>query len=135
MPKTRAIIPTLRYHDARAAIDFLCRAFGFSVHLKAEGEGDLINHAQLVDGDTMIMLGSVRDDEFGQLQNNARDLGGCSQSPYLVVDDLTSHHERAVAAGAQVVMPLRNEEHGGSFYACLDPEGNLWSFGDYDPWA
>jgi uncharacterized glyoxalase superfamily protein PhnB len=135
MPKTKAIMPTLRYHDARAAIHFLCRAFGFGVHLEVEGEGGTIAHAQLVDGDTLIMVGTARDDELGQHQKTARTLGGCSQSPYLVVDDFTAHYERAVAAGARVVIGPRDEDHGGSFYACLDPEGNLWNFGDYDPWA
>ena len=42
------IIPTFRYHDAPAAIEFLCRAFGFEKHAVYEGEGGTVAHAQLV---------------------------------------------------------------------------------------
>ena len=58
------IIPTLRYHDATAAIEWLCRAFGFEKHAVDPGEGGTIEHAQLVLGDGMMMVGSVRDDEL-----------------------------------------------------------------------
>lgn len=131
------VIPTLRYRDARAAIDFLCEAFGFERHMVVEGEGDRdIAHAQLVYGDGMIMLGSAHDDEFGRLQKPPSSTTAVvTQSPYVVVDDLPAHYERARAAGAEVVIELRQEDYGGGIYACRDPEGHLWSFGDYDPWA
>lgn len=61
------IIPALRYNDAPAAIEFLTKAFGFEVQMVVEWEGDNIEHAQLVHGTGMIMLGSHRDDDFGQL--------------------------------------------------------------------
>ncbi len=53
------IIPTLRYGDAAAAIDWLCRAFGFEKHLVVPGDNDTIAHAQLTLGNGMIMLGSL----------------------------------------------------------------------------
>ena len=40
-----------------------------------------------------------------------------------------------LAAGAKVAMDLVDEEYGGRGYSCLDPEGHLWNFGSYDPWA
>jgi uncharacterized glyoxalase superfamily protein PhnB len=61
------IIPTLRYRDAAAAIDWLCRAFGFARHLVVEGEGGRIAHAELTFAGGMIMLGSTGDDAFGRL--------------------------------------------------------------------
>ena len=130
------IIPTLRYHDAAAAIDWLERAFGFTRHLVVPADDGGIAHAQLTLGDGMIMLGSARDDEFGRLQKPPRDVGGVgTASPYIVVPDADAHHARAVAAGAKVVMRLKDEDYGGRGYACLDPEGHLWNFGTYDPWA
>jgi uncharacterized glyoxalase superfamily protein PhnB len=51
-----------------------------------------------------------------------------------VVDDPDAHHERAVAAGATVVRPLEDMEYGSREYSVRDPEGNLWSFGTYDPY-
>ena len=62
------IIPTMRYHEAPAAIDWLCRAFGFEKHLIVPGDKGTIAHAQLVFGSGMIMLGSAREDEFSKLQ-------------------------------------------------------------------
>ena len=130
------VIPTLRYRDAPAAIDWLCRAFGFDKHLVVPGENDSIAHAQLVFGKGMIMLGSTRDDDFGRYMNTPRDLGGSStQGAYLIVADADAHYARAVAAGAQIVYDIKDEDYGGRGYSCLDPEGHLWSFGTYDPWA
>ncbi|MGI9336818.1 MAG: VOC family protein, partial [Gammaproteobacteria bacterium] len=65
---TATIIPTLRYRDAPAAIDWLCEAFGFEKHLVVPGANGTIAHAQLVFGNGMIMLGSASHDEFGRLQ-------------------------------------------------------------------
>ena len=84
----------------------------------------------------MVMLGEARDDEFGRLQKTPAQVGGVgTQSPYVVVRDADAHHARAVAAGARVVYALRDESYGGRGYSCLDPEGHLWNFGTYDPWA
>ena len=81
------------------------------------------------------MVGSARDDEFGRLQKTPRQVGGVgTQSPYVIVADVDAHHRRAVAAGAEVTMAPRDEDYGGRFYSCRDPEGHLWNFGTYDPW-
>ena len=61
------MIPTLRYENAPAAIEWLCEAFGFEKHLVVPGEKGKIAHAQLVFGNGMIMLGSAGDDDFGVL--------------------------------------------------------------------
>ena len=133
---TRAnIIPTLRYKDAPAAVEWLCKAFGFKKHLVVPAENGEIAHAQLVFGNGMVMLGSARADEFGELQAplSKRD-DPVSQSPYIVVSDVDEHHRRAVLAGARIVMAPEDQEYGGRLYSCRDPEGNLWNFGSYDPW-
>lgn len=129
------MIPTLRYRDAPAAIEWLDRAFGFETHMVVPGEGNLVRHAQLVCGDLMLMLGSVQDDEFGALQQPPGEGGVSTQSPYIVVDDPDAHYARAVAAGAEIVMEIEDQAYGGRLYTCRDPEGHLWSFGSYDPWA
>ena len=133
---TATLIPTLRYRDAAAAIDWLCTAFGFEKHLVVPGEDGTITHAQLVFGNGMVMLGSVRDDDFGHLQKPlAMPDAPVSQSPYVIVSDVDAHHASAVAAGAKVVMEPEDQDYGGRLYACRDPEGNLWNFGSYDPWG
>jgi hypothetical protein len=60
------IVPALRYRNAKAAIDWLCKAFGFAKKMVVPGEGDSIAHAELVLGNGMIMLGDV-ETEYGHL--------------------------------------------------------------------
>ncbi len=129
------VIPALRYRDAAAAIDWLCEAFGFERHQVIPGEEEgTIAHAELIFGDGMVMLGSARDDEFGRLQKTPAEVGGVGTgSAYIVVADIDAHHARAVAAGAEIVRPLADQGFGRT-YSCRDPEGQLWNFGDYDPW-
>ncbi len=128
------VIPSMRYQNAPAAIDWLGRVLGFSRHLVVPGDGDKILHAQLTLGDGMIMLGSERDDTHGQLMGVPGPGGVNTQSVYLVVDDPEALHDRAVEAGAEIVSPLENPEYGGIFFACRDPEGHVWNIGSYDPW-
>jgi uncharacterized glyoxalase superfamily protein PhnB len=120
------VIPALRYRDAPAAIDFLCTAFGFERHFVVPGEAGTIDHAQLRFGNGMVMLGSARDDAFSRIIN---------QSTYIIVDDADAHYETARAAGAEILKEIMSPEYGGRLYTSRDPEGNLWSFGTYDPWA
>ena len=128
-------IPSLRYRDAHIAIEWLCEAFGFQKHLVVPAEDGGVGHAQLVWGETMVMVSSMRDDEFGALLASAQDAGGSTQSTYFVVEAIDAHYARAVAAGAEIVMAIRDEDYGGRVYSAKDPEGNLWNFGSYDPWA
>lgn len=129
-----SIIPTMRYEDAPKMIDWLCNAFGFARHLVVEDGDGGIAHAQLTRGNGMIMLGTARDDAFGALQSTARTLGGVSQSPYIIVDDVDAVCERARNAGAEITMEPKDEDYGGRVFSCRDPEGQLWNFGSYDPW-
>jgi uncharacterized glyoxalase superfamily protein PhnB len=56
-------------------------------------------------------------------------------SLYLVVPDPDAHHDRAKAAGAQIVRELADQDYGSREYRARDPEGNLWSFGTYQPYG
>jgi uncharacterized glyoxalase superfamily protein PhnB len=130
------IIPTLQYNDAAAAVEWLCRAFGFEQHLVVPGENGTVLHAELTFGNGMIMLGSVRDTPFAQLQQPPSKKGDVvTQSPYILVDEVDQHYEDAIAAGAEIVMAIQDQDYGGRDYSCRDPEGYLWNFGTYDPWS
>ena len=129
------IIPTLRYRNAPRMIDWLCETFGFARRLVVEDGADGIAHAQLTLGSGMIMLGSARDDAFGRLQGPPSAQGPTTESPYVIVPDADRVHEKAKAAGAEIVMEIRDEDYGGRHFSCRDPEGHLWNVGSYDPWA
>jgi uncharacterized glyoxalase superfamily protein PhnB len=135
MPGSTAI-PCLRYRDAPTAIGWLGRAFGFAPQLVVPDGTGGVAHAQLVCGSGMVMLGSVRDGAYGRLMKQPDETGGAStQSVYVVVADADAIHARAVGAGAEIVIPLKDEAHGGRGFTCRDPEGHVWSIGTYDPWA
>jgi uncharacterized glyoxalase superfamily protein PhnB len=129
------VIPTMRYHDAPRIVDWLCDTFGFRRHLVVpDGDGG-IAHAELAVGGGMIMLGSWRDDEWGALVKTARDAGAITQSVYVVIPTVDAHYAHAKAAGAEIVQDLEDKPYGGRGYSARDPEGQLWSFGSFDPWA
>ena len=133
---TATIIPTMRYQDATAAIEWLCRAFGFEKLLVVPGEGGTIAHAQLGFGNGMVMLSSAHDSEYDRLIKPPSDVGGVgTQSAYIIVENADTHYARAVAAGAEVVMALKDQDYGGRGYSCRDPQGHVWNFGTYDPWT
>ena len=130
---TRAtIIPTLRYRDAHAAIDWLERAFGFEKQMVVPGPDDTVAHAQLAFGTGVIMLGSARTDDALGMKSPA-DLPGVSQGVYIFVEDVDAHYQRARAAGAEIANELQEMDYGAREYTARDPEGYVWSFGTYRP--
>ncbi len=130
------VMPGHRYRDARAAIDWLSRVFGFERHAVYEGPDGSIAHAELTLGGGMIMLGSGKDDEFGRGFKSPNELGEIeTRSVYLVVPDVDAAHARAVAAGAVITRPLQETPYGSREFGVRDPEGHTWVAGTYDPWA
>jgi uncharacterized glyoxalase superfamily protein PhnB len=123
-----SIYVTLRYDDARAAIAYLTGTLGFveqNVHTADDGS---VGHAELSFGDGVVMLGTRRGspDTF--------DTGRAVV--YLALDSaeaVDAHHDRAVAAGAEIVQQLVDQPYGSREYAVRDPEGNIWSVGSYRP--
>ncbi|WP_243049363.1 VOC family protein [Dyella sp. RRB7] len=130
------IIPCLRYRDAHAAIEWLCKAFGFTRQAVYDDDQGGVAHAQLAYGSGLLMLGSARDDAFGRRMVQPDQVGGReTQCAYVVVKDCKAHYEQAKAAGAVIVDEYAEKDYGGAGYSCRDVEGHLWSFGSYDPWA
>ena len=130
------VIPGMRYKDASAAIDWLCNAFGLARHFVVPDDDGGISHAQLVLGNGMSMLGSAREgNEYDSLVKLLIEVGANTQATYIVVEDVDGHYRRAVAAGADIVYEIGDQHYGGRLYSARDPEGHLWNFGSYDPWA
>ncbi|MEA2642317.1 MAG: hypothetical protein QOF51_3711 [Chloroflexota bacterium] len=133
---TRAtVVPAMRYRDAPAAIEWLCNTFGFEKHLVVAGDDGIVHHAELSYGNGMIMLGSVQESEFGKLMVQPDEIGGReTQSAYLIVADADVVYQRAKAAGAAIVLEIKDEDYGGRGFTCRDLEGRVWTIGTYDPW-
>ena len=129
---TSNIYPSLWYEDAPAAIEWLCRAFGFEKRLVVPGPEGTVMHSELSFGNGVIMVGSPRP-EAGRV--SPRRLAGVSQALSVRVEDPDAHYARAKAAGAVVVRELTDEEYGSRGYMVKDLEGHVWYFGTYHPGA
>jgi uncharacterized glyoxalase superfamily protein PhnB len=120
----------LAYEDAQAAIEWLGCAFGFQQRFATPIEEGKIMHAELEAGGNVVMVGSTG---VGLDIRSPRQLGGATHCMYLVVDEPDAHYQRAREAGAEIVRELNDTDYGSREYVCRDLEGNLWSFGTYDP--
>jgi uncharacterized glyoxalase superfamily protein PhnB len=131
-PSPSDIHPCLTYDDAPAAIEWLCRAFGFQKRLVVPGPDGRVMHSELSLGTGVIMVSSPKpsDGRYGPRHPN----GGASAIS-VCVPDPDAHHRVAVEAGATVTRPLRDEEYGARGYSVDDLEGHHWYFGDYRPGA
>ena len=128
--------PDNALQKCRKAIDWICNAFGFEKHLIVEGENNTIAHAQLTYGNSMIMLSSENENEYGKLVKTSESLNGNNtQTPYIVVEKIDEHYEKAVAAGAKILIEIKDEEYGGRGYTCKDTEEYIWNFGSYNLWT
>jgi uncharacterized glyoxalase superfamily protein PhnB len=126
------IIPFMRYRDAHAAVTWLTSAFGFEPLEVVTDDGDRVVHACLRFGSAAVMLGPTGP---GPLDvRSPLDLPAVSQGVYIYLDgDVDAHYQRAVDAGADVVIPIGDMDYGSREYTVRDPEGHIWSFGTYLP--
>ncbi len=130
---TANIFPFITYQDAPAAIDWLCRAFGFERLQVVPGENGEIVHAELQLGPGVVMLSTAKDNEFRM--KSARELGATNQGVAVFVEDADARYARALAAGAEVVRAIEDTNYGARAFTVRDPDGNLWSIGNYQPHA
>lgn len=123
------VYPLLSYRDARAAIDFIQRAFGFELEESYEEQGEVV-HAELRHGESMVMVSGARSEAVERWGDHTG-----QGWLYVTVEDPDAHHEQAELGGAEIVSEPADQDYGSRDYSARDPEGNLWSFGTYDPLA
>jgi uncharacterized glyoxalase superfamily protein PhnB len=117
------VAPYLYYEDARAAVDWLCRAFGFEQIAVFEEADGRVTHAELRLGDGTVMLGQP-----GRDYRNPNHRGGGTAGVHVYVDDVDAHFEQARAAGAVMHSEPTDQEYGDRRYDCDDLEGHNWFF-------
>jgi len=128
MNDVHEIYPYLRVHSAADAIEFYSRAFGAQELFRLTEPGGRIGHAQVKIGAATLMLG----DEYPERDvRGPRSLGGTTVSLHLHVADVDQAFERAVGAGASIVMPLKNQFWGERVAIIRDPFGHEWLLGGH----
>jgi uncharacterized glyoxalase superfamily protein PhnB len=126
----------MSYRDAPAAIEWLCRVFGFHKHAVYPGPDGTIMHSELTLGGGMIMVASiVKDSPYNRLIKQPNEIGGCeTRSVNLIVADPDGICDRVKAEGAEILFDIEDKDYGGRGFTCRDPEGHIWNIGSYDPW-
>jgi uncharacterized glyoxalase superfamily protein PhnB len=118
----------LSYADAPAALEWM-RRVGFDVFRRQDGEGGQILHAEVRMGEAVLMVAS-NDAGYRRPPLMGRSTG---QGLYLLVEDVDDFYRKAVAAGATAVIEPENTEWGSRRTRVLDPQGQEWSAGTYQP--
>jgi uncharacterized glyoxalase superfamily protein PhnB len=126
------ISTAIMYEDGNKAIDWLCKAFGFEVRLKVEGEGGRLEHSELVFGEGLVMVSEPKAKLANRKPPSA--VGGANTQCLMVyVDDVDAHFQRARAAGAEIISEPKNTDYGEEYwedrgYECRDIGGHYWWF-------
>ncbi|SEH64175.1 PhnB protein [Mycolicibacterium rutilum] len=125
-----AVSPMLTVSDGAAAIDFYVKAFDAEELGRVPGpDGKKLFHAALRLNGALVML----NDDFPEMNDGKsvvpEALGGSPVTIHLTVDDVDAKFQKAVDAGATVVMPLQDMFWGDRYGELRDPFGHLWSMG------
>ena len=118
------LTPFLTVRDAARAIEFYKNAFGAIDRGAAKGPDGKIMHAELMIGNSIIML-SDEYPEFGALSPQSS--GGAGMGLHIYIDGVDAAFDRAVKAGAQVTMPVSDQFWGDRYGKLKDPFGHVWS--------
>jgi PhnB protein len=122
------VTPYLIISGAADAIDFYKKAFGAEEMVRMPMPGGRVGHAELRVGDSIVMLA----DEFPEMDaRGPRSVGGTPVSLVLYVTDCDAVFNRAVAAGAKVKRPLKDQFYGDRSGTLEDPFGHVWTVGTH----
>jgi PhnB protein len=92
--------------------------------MRLDAPGGRIGHAEIRIGDSPIMLA----DEFPEIgARSPQSLGGAAVSILLYVEDVDARFAQAVAAGARVVRPVKDQFYGDRSGTLVDPFGHQWT--------
>jgi uncharacterized glyoxalase superfamily protein PhnB len=125
------ISAALYYDDPKAAIDWLCKAFGFEVRLLIETGSGALAHSEIVYGEGLLMIAGTSPQASIKSPKQA---GGNTQSLMIYVrEDIEQHLARAKEHGAQIFQELKVSDYGEQYwadrsYGAIDPEGHRFWF-------
>jgi len=118
------VMPMLVCRDAAAEIDFCKTAFGAVEMVRRPGPDGTVAHAALTIGGALIMI----EGEWPGLASQAPRTDGSSPVViYVYVEDVDAVIERAVAAGARVLLPVKDQFWGDRTGRIVDPSGHVWT--------
>lgn len=115
--------PYLIVDGAADAIEFYKKAFGATEVMRMADPNGRVGHAEIRIGSSPIMVA----DEFPKMNaRSPRAFGGSPISIHLYVADADATADRAVAAGAKVLRPVKDQFYGDRTGSIEDPFGHVW---------
>jgi PhnB protein len=118
------VTPYLIVRDAVRMLDFYKKAFGATEVMRLPGPDGRIGHAEIKIGEGMVMLA----DESPEMGHKSPlTVGGAPVGLMFYVADVNTRFERAIAAGATVKAPLKDQFYGDRSGTLVDPSGHVWT--------
>ena len=118
-----SLAPSIAVKNGAQAIDFYKKAFGAEERYRLiDPESGKIGHAELTINGALLMLS----DEYPQFNKTPETLGGVSAKFLIMCADVDAAFARAVAAGAEAIMPLTDQFYGHRDGRVRDPFGHEW---------
>jgi PhnB protein len=118
------VTPYLYVRAAANAIDFYKNVFGAEEFVRMPGPDGRIMHAELRIGDSVVMLAD-ENPHMGIM--SPQTVGGHSGALHLYLENVDAVVEKALANGAKLLRPIKNQFYGDRSGTVLDPFGHMWS--------
>jgi PhnB protein len=128
MSEHPSLTPHIVVSNAAAAIDFYKAAFGAveSYRHLAPNTGKIMHATLKINGGVLMLHDDFSTPESGKCQTPEA-LGGSPVTFHLEVPDADAAWAVALAAGAEVKIPLANQFWGARYGQVRDPFGFYWS--------
>jgi PhnB protein len=117
------VTPYLAVNDAAAAIEFYKQGFGATEIMRLPEPSGKIGHAEVKIGNAIVMLA---DEHPANGHVSPATLGGSTVKLHMYVEDVDAFFEKAVAAGAKVLIPVADQFYGDRSGRLEDPFGHVW---------
>ena len=119
-----SVTPYLIVDGAAKALDYYKMAFEAQELMRMPGTDGKIAHAEIQIGNAKVMLA----DESPQMGHRSpTTLGGSGTGLMLYVNDVDDTFQRAVAGGAEVRQPVKDQFYGDRTGTIIDPFGHQWT--------
>ncbi len=126
-----SVTPYISVKGAAKALDFYQRAFGAEVVVRMDMPDGRVGHAEIVIGDSHVMLADEMPDMADAIARSPQTLGGTTCGLMIYLDDVDTRFKRALDAGGTVKRPVQDQFYGDRTGTLQDPFGHVWTLGTH----